>query len=351
MVSVPEHPHRRFNPLLGEWVLVSPHRNQRPWQGLVEEAGGDALPEYDPSCYLCPGNNRANGDQNPDYTGTFVFNNDYPALLLEAPPHSETPDHDLLRAEPETGRCRVVCYSPRHDLSLARLDVPAMAGVVDAWCDEYLELGKGPDIGYVQIFENRGALMGCSNPHPHGQIWANKTVPDIPRREGLHLADHLEKKGRCLLCRYLELELSRGERVVLENDSFVALVPYWAVWPYEVMILPREHLGSITDMSGRQRQDLAEVMIRQAVRYDNLFLTPFPYSMGIHQKPTDTAQHPEWHFHLHFYPPLLRSSTVRKFMVGYELMAMPQRDTPAEQSAAALAGLADIHYLDRGDRP
>ena len=350
-MSVPEFPHRRFNPLIGEWVLVSPHRTRRPWQGLVEEAERQAQPQYDPACYLCPGNLRANGDQNPPYTAAFVFDNDYPALLSDAFPPWDYPDDDLLRAEPETGLCRVVCYSPRHDLSMARLDVPAMTGVVNAWRDEYLALGARPDIGHVQIFENRGALMGCSNPHPHGQIWANRTVPDIPGREGRLQAEHLKGQGRCLLCRYLEIELARGERVVLANDSFAALVPFWAVWPYETMILPREHLPSIVAASDRQRHDLAEILIRLAVRYDNLFQAPFPYSMGFHQAPTDAADHPEWHFHLHFYPPLLRSSTIRKFMVGYELLAMPQRDITPEQSASVLAGLPEVHYLDREARP
>ncbi len=316
----------------------------------MEEAAHEARPEYDPGCYLCPGNTRANDERNPEYTGTFVFDNDYPALLHEIPKTSISPTDNLLRAEPETGRCRVICYSPRHDLSLARLDLQTVAGVVEAWCAEYTELGVQPDINHVQIFENRGSLMGCSNPHPHGQIWANKTVPNIPCQEGQKQADHLDNTGRCLLCEYLELELTRMERVVLENDSFVVLTPYWAFWPYEVMILPREHLASVTGMSDRQRKDLAAIMIRLAVRYDNLFLTSFPYSMGIHQKPTDGADHPEWHFHLHFFPPLLRSSTVRKFMVGYELLAMPQRDITAEQSADTLRSLSDIHYLSRGER-
>ena len=340
-----DRPHRRYNPLTGDWVLVSPHRTERPWQGLEEAPDLATGPEYDPECYLCPGNTRAGGAKNPDYRDTFVFTNDFSALLPGTPEPTQAEDRTgLLMAEPETGVCRVVCFSPRHDLSMARMNPGQVEKVVETWCAEYRNLAADPNINYVQIFENRGTMMGCSNPHPHGQIWANRTVPVSPDREGLRQAAHLNRAGNCLLCEYLETELRLGERMVAANDHFAALVPFWAVWPYEIMILPREHLGDITRMSAAQRSGLADIMIRTAVRYDNMFETAFPYSMGIHQSPTDGGEHPAWHFHLHYYPPLLRSRTVRKHMVGYELLAMPQRDLTAEESARRLRALPEIHY-------
>lgn len=340
-------PHRRRNPLTGEWVLVSPHRTKRPWQGRQEPTAALGQPRFDPKCYLCPGNERAGGARNPDYAGTYVFDNDFMALLPQESGVEPFDQAGLLTAEPETGLCRVICYSPRHDLSLCRMDADAVASVIATWGREYRELGVRPGINHVQIFENRGQIMGCSNPHPHGQIWANATLPDIPAKEHAAQADYLEREGRCLLCRYLELERQSGERVVLENDSFAVLVPYWAVWPFEVMILPKRHRASLADMDERERADLAQAIIGLGVRYDNLFSTEFPYSMGIHQQPTDGRDHPHWHWHMHYYPPLLRSSTVRKFMVGYEMLAMPQRDITAEQSAARLREQPARHYLDK----
>lgn len=340
-----DQPHRRLNQLTGEWVMVSPHRTKRPWQGQQEEADRSTLPEFDPGCYLCPGNERAGGAVNPDYDGTFVFTNDFAALLPDNP--DDTPyDDGLLVAEPEPGICRVICYSPRHDLNMARMGVARVEKVVDVWREEYAGLGARDDIGYVQIFENRGSIMGCSNPHPHGQIWATGSVPMYPRMEDERQKVHLDEQGECLLCRYLKRELSGGERVVFENDSFAVVVPFWAVWPFETLLLPKEHMGSIRKVGYKERADLADALVRLGTRYDNLFQTSFPYSMGIHQQPTDGCEHPHWHWHMHFYPPLLRSRSVKKFMVGFEMMAMPQRDLTAEAAAARLRELSETHYLE-----
>ncbi|WP_264981762.1 UDP-glucose--hexose-1-phosphate uridylyltransferase [Pseudodesulfovibrio portus] len=341
-----DHPYRRLNQLTGEWVLVSPHRTKRPWQGQEEAPDTATLPPHDARCYLCPGNVRAGGAVNPDYTDTFVFTNDFAALLPDTPAGPIETGEDLLVAEPESGICRVICYSPRHDLTMARLGVDRAAAVVALWCDEFASLGGREDIGYVQIFENRGAVMGCSNPHPHGQIWATRSVPMYPAAEDRRQAGHLREKGGCLLCGYLDVELRLGERVLFENDTFVALVPYWALWPFEAMILPKVHMGTILDMTDAQQRDLADAMVRLNVRYDNIFQTSFPYSMGIHQAPTDGGDHPHWHFHLHYYPPLLRSRSVKKFMVGYEMMAMPQRDLTAEAAAARIREQSEVHYME-----
>jgi UDPglucose--hexose-1-phosphate uridylyltransferase len=337
-------PHRRYNPLTDEWVLVSPHRAKRPWQGQEEELAPEEQPSYDPHCYLCPGNRRAGGVQNPQYEHTFVFVNDFSALLADTPAAAEE-DDPLFRAHSERGICKVVCFSPRHDLTLSRMESPAIRRVIDVWDREYRLLGEEEYINYVQIFENRGSAMGCSNPHPHGQIWANETIPDIPSREELNQRAYLEKHGSCLLCDYLRREEELQERVILSGEHFVALVPYWAVWPFETLVLPRRHVASVSDLRPAERDDLAELMRRLGTRYDNLFRTHFPYSMGLHQQPTDNREHPGWHFHLHYYPPLLRSATVRKFMVGYEMLANPQRDITAETAAQRLRELSDTHFL------
>jgi UDPglucose--hexose-1-phosphate uridylyltransferase len=339
------HPHERFNPLTRSWVLVSPHRMQRPWQGQVEVTARETALQYDPTCYLCPGNARAGGLKNPSYTGTFVFDNDFAALRPDTPP-GEFREGELLLARGESGRCRVVCFSPRHDLTLARMDVGAIEGVVNTWCEEFAALGQDPRVRSVQIFENRGAIMGCSNPHPHGQIWANETVPDELARETASQEEYFQKHGRSLLTDYLRLEMDKRERIVCENESFVVVVPFWAVWPYECLVISRRQVPSLVELSSAERHGLADILRRLTIRYDNLFKTSFPYTMGFHQRPTDGAAYPGFHLHGHFYPPLLRSATVKKFMVGYEMLAMPQRDITAEVAAKTLRELPEVHYLD-----
>jgi len=344
-MNLKDYPHRRYNPLTGDWVLVSPHRTKRPWQGAKEEPLIEQAVEYDPECYLCPGNSRAGGKQNPPYSDTFVFVNDFSALLPDIPEDRLASD-DLFIAESEKGICKVICFSPRHDLTLSLMETPHIRKVIDVWEDEYRKLGDIPYIRYVQIFENRGAAMGCSNPHPHGQIWASQSIPVIPLQELEHQKAYLDQHHSCLLCDYLHREEELRERIVVENDSFIALVPFWAVWPFETMVLPRRHVGSLCELTDREKNDLASIMKRLGTRYDNLFRTHFPYSMGLHQKPSDDDPHSEWHFHMHYLPPLLRSATVKKFMVGYELLATVQRDITAEQAASQLRDLSETHFLN-----
>ena len=341
--SLAEVPHRRLNALTGEWVLVSPHRAKRPWQGQVEEPAAEERPAHDPTCYLCPGNERAGGVRNPDYAGTFVFDNDFAALRPGDPP-TRAEESGLLVAQGEPGVCRVICFSPRHDLSLAEMEHGVVRGVVDTWAEQYEDLGARAEIGHVQIFENKGQAMGASNPHPHGQIWAQRSVPLETARESERLAEHHARHGRTLLDDYLRVELERGERVVTANDGFVALVPFWAVWPFETLVVSRRAVPHIGALDDAERDALADIVRRVAIRYDNLFRVSFPYSAGIHQSPTDGRAHPEWHLHLHFYPPLLRSATVRKFLVGYEMLGEPQRDITAETAAERLRGLPAVHY-------
>jgi len=328
-------PHRRFNPLTREWVLVSPHRTDRPWQGQTEEKAGDTEPAYDPKCYLCPGNSRAGGLRNPEYTSTFVFDNDFAALKPDTPVARFDRD-GLLQAESEPGLCRVVCFSPRHNLTIANMDPADLRTVVDTWVDQYLDLGARPEINYVQIFENRGAMMGASNPHPHCQIWSSRSLPNEVSREQASLLEWREARATCLLCEYTRAEQSAGERQVEENEAFLTVVPFWAVWPFETMVISKRHLGSVEQMTGAERDALADILKRTTARYDRLFNVSFPYSMGFHQRPTDGQAHEEHHLHLHFYPPLLRSATVRKFLVGYEMLATPQRDITAESAAQRL---------------
>ncbi len=325
--------HRRLNPLTGEWVLVSPHRTLRPWQGRREPKAAPAL-AHDPNCYLCPGNLRANGPHNPDYPHTFVFDNDFPALKADAPTKREV--DGLLVAEGETGLCRVLCFSPRHDLTLAGMTVADIERVVDVWVEETIAHGGAPDIASVQIFENRGEMMGASNPHPHGQIWATHHLPNELEKETHRQGEYFVEFGRPMLIDYLERELELGERVVLANDDFCVLVPFWAIWPFETMILPRRRVGGFDEISAWERTSLASALSELTKRYDRLFNAPFPYSMGFHQKPTDGALHREWQMHAHFYPPLLRSATIRKFMVGFEMLGSPQRDLTPETAAQRL---------------
>jgi len=335
-----EHPHRRLNPLTGEWVLVSPHRALRPWQGQVEPVLRAERPAYDPGCYLCPGNPRAGGARNPQYAGTFVFDNDFAALRPDAPEAGVDVD-GLLVARAEPGVCRVVCFSPRHDLTLAEMATPGIRRVVDVWAEQYASLGSRPEIGHVQIFENKGEMMGCSNPHPHGQIWAQRSIPLIPMRETATQAEHHRRHGRTLLGDYLALEEARGERTVCANDAFAALVPFWAVWPFETLVISRRPVADLAALDDAERDGLADVLRRLTARYDALFGISFPYSAGFHQAPTDGEPHPEWHLHMHFHPPLLRSATVRKFMVGYEMMAEPQRDLTPEAAAERLRAVPE----------
>ncbi len=343
----PDVPHRRQNPLTGDWILVSPHRMARPWQGQVERVAAATRPAYDPSCYLCPGNERAGGLRNPEYTGTYVFTNDFPALLPElagddvASGAAERPSSGsgLLRHEPVRGTCRVLCFSPRHDLTLPQMSVEAIRGVVDVWAAQTVELGRL--YRWVQVFENKGAVMGCSNPHPHGQIWALDAVPTEPAKEDRQQRAYALAAGRVLLQDYLERELALGERIVLANDGWVALVPYWATWPFETLVLPRRRVARLPDLEDAERDALADVLKRLTARYDNLFQTSFPYSMGFHGAPFGEPDGGHWQLHAHFYPPLLRSATVRKFMVGFEMLGEAQRDLTPEQAAQRLQQLPD----------
>lgn len=339
-----KQPHRRFNPLTREWILVSPHRTQRPWQGQMEVKATAGELSYDPECYMCPGNKRSTGAVNPDYKTVFVFDNDFPALLPQAQKGGFN-ENDLLVAETETGICRVLCFSPKHNLTVSMMEPADIRAVVDCWSRQFQELGANPEINYVEIFENRGAMMGASNPHPHCQIWSTATIPNIPATEQESQIAYRKTHGTCLLCDYYAKEKPLRTRTVVENEHFLALVPFWAVWPFETMVLPRRHIASIDELGSEERDALSDILKRVTTRYDNLFQTPFPYSMGFHQRPTDNRDHSEWHFHAHFFPPLLRSATVRKFMVGFELLGMPQRDITAETSAERLRAVPDSHRV------
>ncbi len=332
--------------MTNEWLQVSPHRTQRPWQGKTEKSDNESRPQYDPSCYLCPGNTRANGVVNPEYDSTFVFDNDFGALLPDSPA-GKLNENDLLVSQAEKGICKVICFSPRHDLTLPEMSLSEIEPVVDLWVNQYKELGEIPWVNYVQIFENKGEIMGCSNPHPHGQIWAQESIPEEPLKELKQQQAYFEKNGRTLLQDYLEIELVKDERIVVQNEHFVVLIPFWAFWPYETLLISRRPFASFADMTDEEKAGLADIIKKITMKYDNLFEVSFPYSAGFHPAPTDGKPHPEWHFHMHFYPPLLRSATVKKFSVGYEMLANSQRDITAEYAAQVLRDLPEVHYKQR----
>lgn len=338
-----EHSHRRLNILTDDWVLVSPHRNQRPWQGQIESVSKDIKPEYDPNCYLCPGNIRANNQRNLQYDLTYYFDNDFAALQSNLEKQNFN-QNDLLIAESERGICRVICFSPKHNLTLAKMNTNEIIPVIELWSSQFTELGKKDFISSVQIFENRGEMMGASNPHPHCQIWASESIPNELRKELNAFENYKKNKNSCLLCDYLRLELSEQKRIVLENEHFAVLVPFWAIYPFETLVLPKRHMSGLDQLSNEESHDLADALHRLTVRYDNLFKVDFPYSMGFHQRPTDRIDNSIFHAHAHFYPPLLRSATIRKFLVGFEILGSPQRDLTAESAAENLQQLPEIHY-------
>jgi UDPglucose--hexose-1-phosphate uridylyltransferase len=337
--------HRRLNPLTGEWILVSPHRTSRPWLGQVESSTVVELPSYDPSCYLCPGNERANGGRNPNYSSTYVFDNDFAALQPEIPidtktqPASAKSREGLLVAHPERGICRVGCFSPRHDLTLAGMTIEEICHVVEMWIEQFKQLGLIDFLRYLQIFENRGAMMGASNPHPHCQIWATESIPNEPAKEQRSMRSYLERRNSCMLCDYEKYESSE-ERLIWQDEHFSVVVPFWAIWPFETLVISRTHVADISQLGPNSRRNLASTLRLLTRCYDQVFQTPFPYSMGFHQQPVDGEPHPEWHLHAHFYPPLLRSATVRKFMVGFEMLGTPQRDITAESAAKRLRDIS-----------
>lgn len=340
-----DRPHRRKNILTGEWVLVSPHRAKRPWLGQVEKIQEPYLPAYDPTCYLCPGNPRAGGSiVNPDYEHTFVFDNDFAALYPADEMISDQLADGLLCSQQESGICRVVCFSPRHDLTIPELPLESMVKVIETWTLETKKLAAFDFVSYIQIFENKGAVMGCSNPHPHSQVWATGHIPDEPAKELDAFTSYYREHGSSLLADYLSQERADGSRIVTKNEHFTALVPFWAVWPFEILVISHRPVCILPDLTHEEKVSLADILQQVSTRYDNLFEISFPYSMGFHQAPVDGKEYPGWHFHAHYYPPLLRSATVKKFMVGFEMLGMPQRDITAELAAERLRSVPAIHF-------
>lgn len=358
--SFSDHSHRRLNLLTGDYVLCSPHRAKRPWQGAEEVVKKNTSPSYDPKCYLCPGNTRITDDVNPKYASTYVFPNDFPAVQLNQPDYEEQEESGelsvlkrrLCKVQGVKGNAFVICFSPNHALTLPLMDIPAIQGVIDTWTQLYSdskkELQAGKPYKYIQIFENKGSAMGCSNPHPHGQAWCLDVVPTEVRKELTNMAKYRQENGLHLLADYVKLEVAEKSRIVMGNDSFLAVVPFWALWPFETLVVSKEHLRSLEDFTSKHKADLAALLKVLTVKYDNLFKTSFPYSMGIHQAPFEGEEDIEtsW-FHMHFYPPLLRSATVKKFCVGFEMLGEAQRDLSSEQAAARLQALdGDKHYSD-----
>ncbi len=343
MINFSQHPHRRYNPLTGQWVLVSPHRTLRPWQGKKENHPQQHRPVYDPACYLCPGNVRANQEKNPVYTAPFVFENDFAAMLPDTP--LQASQDSLFKFSSVQGTCRVICFSPRHDLTLPQMSVAEISQVVTVWQQQMQELGRR--YAWVQIFENKGEIMGCSNPHPHGQIWAGNFIPNEISVETHHQGAYLEKTGSVLLCDYTQQEMEKKERTIVENEHWLALTPFWAVWPFEILLLPKRHVLRLSELTEQENIALAAILKIVLTKYDNLFTVSFPYTMGWHGAPLTAGDHSCWQLHAHFYPPLLRSATVKKFMVGFEMLSEPQRDLTAESAAVRLRDLSDIHYLQK----
>jgi len=340
-----DHPHRRYNPLSDQWILVSPHRAKRPWQGAQETPSQETLPAHDPDCFLCPGNTRVTGDKNPDYTSTYVFTNDFAALMTDTPDAPESDDL-LMRCESARGTSRVICFSPDHSKTLPELSLDNLIDVVKTWQEQSAELGQR--YPWVQVFENKGAAMGCSNPHPHGQVWANSFLPNEAKREDALQRDWFAKKQVPMLVEYCDRELKDGSRTVVETEHWLAVVPWWAAWPFETLLMPKASVKRLHELSPEQRDDLALALKKLTSRYDNLFQCSFPYSMGWHGAPFNDDDNAHWQLHAHFYPPLLRSATVRKFMVGYEMLAETQRDLTAEQAAERLRAVSDIHFRESG---
>ncbi len=344
MDGLADGPHRRYNALTGEWVLVSPHRTRRPWQGQQEKPAVEQRPSYDPACYLCPGNERAGGMTNPDYTEPFVFTNDFAALMPDQTVNGKYQE-GLLKAEPSSGTCRVICFSPRHDLTLPEMAPADIRKVIDVWARETADLGRR--YKWVQVFENKGAVMGCSNPHPHGQVWAGNFLPNEPAKEDACQRAHHHLHQSPLLMDYAAMELREQERIVEVNEHWIAVVPFWAVWPFETLLMPRRHIHRMPDLRDAERNALSQILKSLLTRYDNLFSCSFPYSMGWHGAPTGVTREADtghWQLHAHFYPPLLRSASVKKFMVGYEMLAEAQRDLTPEQAASRLREQSSIHF-------